>query len=91
MNNTSDTPAVHRNLWIRALIMILMGLAYQLAGTLLFCLALIQFILTLLNDEPNPRLRAFGSSLGRFQGQIANFISFATEVPPFPFTDWPSN
>ena len=38
MNNASDTPVMHRNLWVRALMMILMGLAYQLAGTLLFCL-----------------------------------------------------
>ena len=91
MNNASDTPVMHRNLWVRALMMILMGLAYQLAGTLLFCLALIQFLLTLLNDEPNARLMVFGCSLGRFQGQIANFLSFATEQPPFPFSDWPSN
>jgi hypothetical protein len=90
MNNTSDTRATPRNLWVRALLMILMGLAYQLAGSLLFFLGLIQFILALLNGAPNPRLMSFGSGLGRFQGQIANFISFASEEPPFPFSDWPA-
>ena len=79
-----------RNIWLRGLLMILMGLAYQLASTLLVFVALIQFVLTLLNDMPNPRLMAFGRSLGRYQGHIANFVSFATEQLPFPFADWPS-
>ena len=44
----------------------------------------------LVSDAPNLRLAAFGRSLGRFQSQIANFVSFASEDLPFPFTDWPS-
>jgi hypothetical protein len=36
------------------------------------------------------RLAAFDQSLGRLQSQIANFVSFASEVVPFPFTDWPA-
>lgn len=71
--------------------MISMVLAYQLAGTVLFFLAFTQFVLALLNDEPNARLMSFGQSLGRFQGQIADFISFATDLPPFPFRDWPAS
>ena len=86
-----DGPATtRRNIWLRGLLMILMALAYQLASTLLACVALIQFVLALVSDAPNPRLMAFGRSLGRYQGQIADFVSFAIEEPPFPFTDWPS-
>jgi hypothetical protein len=83
--------AIRRSIWLRGLLMILMGLAYQLAGTILFFLALIQFVLALASDTPNPRLSAFGRSLGRYQGQIANFVSFATEEPAFPFSDWPAS
>jgi hypothetical protein len=82
---------VRRSIWLRGLLMILMGLAYQFAGTLLFFVAFIQFVLTLVSDAPNSRLMAFGRSLGRYQGQIADFVSFATEDPAFPFTDWPAN
>jgi hypothetical protein len=82
---------VRRNIWLRCLLMILMGLAYQFAGTILFFVALIQFVMAVASDSPNPRLTAFGRSLGRYQGQIANFVSFAIEEPPFPFTDWPAN
>lgn len=82
---------VRRNIWLRGLLMILMGLAHQLASTLLFAVAFIQFVLALVSDTPNSRLMAFGRSLGRYQGQNANFLSFATEEPPFPFTDWPAS
>lgn len=88
----SDYPVtVRRNIWMRGLLMILMALAYQLGSTLLFLLAVIQFVLALLNDAPNSRLMAFGRSLGRYQGQIANFVTFAAEEPPFPFADWPAS
>ena len=82
---------VRRSIWLRGLMMILMGLAYQLASTLLFLVAIIQFLLAVVSDAPNNRMMAFGRSLGSFQGQIASFVSFATEEPPFPFTDWPSS
>ena len=88
--NESPAAAPKRNIWMRGLLMILMALAYQLGGTLLFFIAFIQFVLALLSDAPNLRLMAFGRSLGRYQSQIASFVSFATEEPPFPFTDWPS-
>lgn len=91
MSESPIETKTQRNIWLRGLLMILMALAYQLAGTLLFFVAFIQFVLTLLSDTPNPRLSAFGRSLGRYQGQIANFVSFATEEPPFPFADWPSS
>lgn len=92
MNEHVEFTKSERNIWLRGLMMILMGLAYQLVGTVVFLLAFIQFVLALLNNEPNTRLMAFGRSLGRYQSQIADFVSFATEDAPFPFpfADWPS-
>jgi hypothetical protein len=79
-----------RSIWVRGLMMILMGLAYQLVSTLLLVVAVIQFVLMLASDAPNARLSSLGRSLGRYQSQVANFVSFATEDAPFPFSDWPS-
>lgn len=91
MNESSaDTHPAPRSIWLRGLWMVLMALAYQLAGTLLFFVAIIQFILALTSNTPNPRLMAFGSSLGRYQCQIADFVSFSSETLPFPFNDWPA-
>jgi len=78
------------NIWARAMLMLLMGLAYQVTGTVVLIITIIQFVLTLLNDAPNARLSSFGRSLGRYLQQIVSFLTFASEETPFPFSDWPS-
>lgn len=89
MQENSMDGAEKRSIWVRGLLMMLMALAYQLAGTVLFFTAIIQFVFALASDAPNPRLAAFGQSVGDFQRQIARFVSFASEDLPFPFADWP--
>jgi hypothetical protein len=79
-----------RNIWLRGLFMLVMAMAYQLSGTLLFILAVIQFVLVLINETPNVRLLAFGASLGSYTRQIVRFMTFSSEDIPFPFSDWPS-
>ena len=89
-----ESPATapeRRNIWMRGLLMILMAMAFHLTATLLGLIALVQFVVTLLNNTPNPRLGDFGQSLGRYLRQIANFLSFAKEKAPFPFSDWPTD
>jgi hypothetical protein len=90
MNENSDTATNKRNIWIRGLFMLLMGFAFQVCGTVLCIVTVIQFVLALLSDTPNARLVSFGRSLGRYLQQIADFLTFATEEMPFPFSDWPS-
>lgn len=85
-----STVTTRRNIWLRALLMLLMAVAFQLAATVLGALAVLQFVLALIS-APNERLRHFGHSLGRYLGQIASFASFASEEAPFPFNDWPGN
>jgi hypothetical protein len=82
------SPVPQRNIWLRALLMLLMGIGFQLAATLLGVLAVVQFVLALINT-PNARLSQFGRSLGQYLRQIADFVGFATEEVPFPFSDWP--
>ncbi len=90
MNQTpSDAPS-QDSIWIRALFMILFGLLYSLAGTVLFVIAIFQFAITLLSGSPNPRLLAFGRSLAVYIQQLVQFQTFNTEEKPFPFADWPS-
>lgn len=79
-----------RSVWGRSLLMLIMGLAFQLASTLLCLLALVQLALWLVNRHPNLRLMAFARALGLYLRQIAEFVGFAADAPPFPFADWPS-
>ena len=89
MNDTAAA-AKPRNLGIRALLMLLMMAAFHLAAWVLVCVALLQLVLSVATDSGNDRLRGLGGALGRYLGQIANFVSFGTEDLPFPFSDWPS-
>ncbi|GAB3489349.1 hypothetical protein GCM10027399_05200 [Curvibacter fontanus] len=85
----SDTPE-KRSLWVRVLLMLLTGLALHLALTVLGALALVQLLLSIVTDGPNERLQRFGRSLGQYLRQITDFLSFASEEAPFPFSDWPN-
>lgn len=78
------------NIWLRGLVMLLMGLAYQVTGTLVLIVTIIQFVIRLLNDAPNARLLSLGRSLGRYLQHIVAYLTFASEEIPFPFSDWPS-
>ena len=89
-DTTPTTTDGKKKTWLRGLLVLLMAVAFHIAGTLLAIGAIVQFVLAVLGDGPNPRLLAFGKSLGSYLSQIANFVSFATEEVPFPFGDWPS-
>ena len=89
MTNTALTNLPARKLPMRALLMLLMCLAFQLAAWVLMAVAVIQLCFAAFSDEPNPRLQSLGRSLGRYLGQIAAFVAFSSEALPFPFADWP--
>jgi len=91
MNETTSLPgAPPRKLWLRALQMLLMCVAFQIAAWVLVVTALVQLLLAAATDGPHERLRALGAGLGRYLRQIAAFVTFSTDELPFPFSDWPA-
>ena len=90
MTENTDVPANKRNIWTRVLFMLLIALAFHVCVTVLGVVTLIQFVIVLLNDTPNARLASFGRSMGNYLWQITNFLTFATENMPFPFSEWPA-
>lgn len=90
MNDLINATPAPRKLWVRVLLMVLLSCAFQLAASVLLVVAVLQVILALASDSSNTRLHALGHSLGLYLAQIADFVSFASEVAPFPFSDWPS-
>ena len=83
-------PDNRRNIWIRAIFMLLMVLAFHVCTTVLFFVVIIQFLMMLLNDTPNVRLVSFGRSMGSYLRQVVDYLTFATEEMPFPFSEWPA-
>lgn len=89
--NATNTLVPARKLWVRALLMLLLAAAFQLAASLLLFMAVLQLVLAAATGSPNERLQQFGRSLGHYLGQIASFECFASEALPFPFSAWPEN
>ena len=81
----------HTSPWLRGFYMLLMIMAFHISATLLLVVALAQFILNLLHDQPNARLQGFGQNLGRYLRQLADYLCYVTEDKPFPFRDWPNS
>lgn len=90
MNELIDTPENRRNIWMRGLYMLLMAIAFNLCGTVLCVVTVVQFVIVLLSGKPNAPLVSFGRSMGNYMRQIVNFLTFATESMPFPFSEWPA-
>lgn len=80
-----------RNILLRGFYMLLMIFAFHVSITLMYVITVIQFLLVLLNDSPNERLLVLGGNLARYLRQIANFLTFASEEIPFPFSNWPED
>jgi hypothetical protein len=90
MNDAPGATPGQPNIWLRGLYMLVMALAYQITGTVLFIVTVIQFVIALLNGQSNVRLVTFGRSLGRYLQQTVEFLTFASAEIPFPFNDWPA-
>jgi Flp pilus assembly protein TadB len=78
-----------RSTWVRFVFMLLFAVIFYIAAMVLFAVAAIQFLFKLFSGDANERLAGFGASLARFLEQVARFLTYNTEVMPFPFSDWP--
>lgn len=78
-----------RTIWARGLYALFFVIAYSVAETILWLLAIFQFIAALVTGHVNDALLRFGANLSHFIFQILQFVSFNDETLPFPFSDWP--
>ena len=91
--NTSHTQrphpeAIEENIWARAVHMILIGIMLWAARTILVVVAIVQFVILLVNDkQPNERLADFGEAVGVWYAKATRYQSAASEVKPWPWTE----
>ena len=78
------------DLGIRVIYMLLFGVVFWVLCWILGATTIVQLIVRLLNGRPNPDLTRFGSSLARYSRQVIEFLTFVTELTPYPFTAWPA-
>ena len=75
--------------WMRGLFMLLLLLAFALAQSLLWVIAIAQFCWLLFAGEHNAPIARFGRSLALWLGETVRYITCASEVKPFPWAPWP--
>jgi hypothetical protein len=79
-----------RSTWLRLVFMIVMALLYGLSRLVVTAVIILQFLHVLFTGQKNPSLVALGQSLATYTYQIVMYLTFVTEVRPFPFdADWP--
>lgn len=78
-----------RTIWIRGLYMILFAFLQGVAKFVLYVVAVIQFLSVLLTGGSNARLLSFGQGLSLYSYQIFLFLTFNSEMLPYPFSPWP--
>ena len=69
--------------------MLLFAVLYGVAEIVLAAVAIFQFGAALITGKPNDNATRFGNSLGQYIFQITQFVTFNTEVKPFPLSGWP--
>jgi hypothetical protein len=89
----SPDPAATANLpplAARVLYMLVFAVVFWIITWTLAVTALVQLLVTVLTTRPQPELTRFGRGLANYARQIIEFLTFASEVLPFPFSEWPA-
>lgn len=74
--------------WKRIIFMLILAIVVSIVRTLLWAVILLQVITTLLTGSSNTHILAFGRSLSAYLYHITLYLTFNTEVLPFPFSNW---
>ena len=84
------TPPALPDLGLRVIYMLLFAIVFWALCWILLATTVVQLIVRLLNGRANPDLTRFGASLARYARQVIEFLTFVTELAPFPFAAWPA-
>ena len=79
----------NRNPWVRGLYMLLFIFLMGVAKFVMFVVVVMQFFVVLCTAQTNDNLAQFGKSLSGYQYQIMLFLTYNSEIKPFPIADWP--
>jgi hypothetical protein len=90
MSDTGNISAERGRDWPRAGFSVAFLFMFAFGQSLFYTIAFVQLVWFLIAREPNPFLRHFGASLGRWLAEAVRYICMDTEEKPFPWMAWPS-
>ncbi len=89
MNTEIENAPNERTIWNRGLYILIFAFCLWLAKFVAFVVVVFQFVSVLFTGSTNAKLLVFGQSLSTYQYQVMLFLTFNSEVHPYPLTDWP--
>jgi len=78
------------NVWLRLLFMLLFSIIYSVAEVVIAVVVIFQFLHVLFTGKKNEKVLSLGGQLSTFAYQVFSYLTYNSEVKPFPFADWPS-
>ena len=78
------------SVWLRLLYMILFAIIYCVAEAVLTAVVVFQFLWVLFTGGRNEKLLALGGQLSTFIYQVLRFLTYNSDVKPYPFDEWPA-
>lgn len=73
----------------RALYILLYLIIIRLISTVLFVIAITQYIYSWLTGEPNDKILHFTEDLAEYTKQLVSYVGFNTDEKPWPVGEWP--
>lgn len=77
--------------WKRGLFILMFAFFLFIARIVTAAIVVIQFLFTVFTGQTNVNLRNFGVALSRYIYQCLLFLTYNSDVKPFPFEDWPES
>jgi len=89
MEDQTREHLVNGGIWMRGLHMLLMAVAYNVVEAMIALIAVFQFFCALLTGRVNEPLLKFAKNGSIYIQEVLEFLTFNSEIRPFPFTSWP--
>jgi hypothetical protein len=84
----NDHETDYDSLWMRLINMIIIGILLSFTQTILWVLAILQFVIMVFNKRvPNEQLSEFGTTMGVWMAKAVRYQTAASEVKPWPWTE----
>ena len=77
------------SVWVRIILMVAFAVVLYTVFLVLLVLMIAQMLFVIITGESNANLRSLGIALSAYIFQIVQFMSYVTDVKPFPFSDFP--
>ncbi|WP_019614041.1 DUF4389 domain-containing protein [Psychromonas ossibalaenae] len=89
MSEQQEKSYKNKSVWLRGLFMLMFVFLMGVAKFVTLVVVVLQFLAVLLTGETNENLLQFGKSLSVYQYQIVLYLTYNSELRPFPAADWP--